>query len=185
MHLVEGSGSDFPHTTPIGERIAALNFEDFRDHGLMRDHDQWVRDFVYKSFNRDSTVAAALGSAFSLTPVFEPMLRRRGVAAESGGVESLGMIVPNVGGLPWEAVVEFRDHPGSQEARAKLREFDERAAQGDAEAANAYLRAVAQEVTDMLFRVIDDQRKGLPGRIGQRRSRPPCRSSPWSVPPSS
>ena len=69
------------------------------------------------------------------------------------------------GGLPWEAVVEFRDHPGSQEARAKLREFDERAAQGDAEAANAYLRAVAQEVTDMLFRVIDDQRKGLPEQM--------------------
>jgi hypothetical protein len=54
--------------------------------------------------------------------------------------------VPNVGALPWEAVVQWREHPGSQEVRGKLREFEERAAKAEPEEAEGFLKQVAREV---------------------------------------
>jgi hypothetical protein len=61
------------------------------------------------------------------------MIRRRGIQPEHTGAEALAITVPNVGSLPWEAIAEFREHPGSQEARARLRQFDARGAAGERE----------------------------------------------------
>jgi hypothetical protein len=174
---VPGSGRDIPFPSefgpmipdgsPVPRMIGQMNFRDLDDHSLAPGANDFVRSYVYKAFNRDAVVAATHRSSLSVTPLFRPMVERRGIRPESSGASALAIMVPNVGGLPWEAVIEFHDHPGGQEARAKLREFDELAAQGDAEAANAYLLAVGQEVTNMLFQVIEDQRKGLPEQMAE------------------
>ena len=167
VRVVEGSAAHIPRSDPLGERIATLDWSDLRDQSLLRDRSRQERAFIYKAFNRDATLAAAFGSAFSVTPLFNPMVQRHGLAADLAGSGPLAFAVPHVGALPWEAVVEFRDHDGSREARAKLREFDELAARGDAESANAHLLAVGQELTAVLFQAIKDQRKGLPEQMAE------------------
>jgi hypothetical protein len=167
VDAIQGSGLDVPRSTPVGALIAELNFEDSRDRSLMAEANPWLREFVYKSFNRDAATAAALGSAFNVTPLFAPLIEHHGVEADLPGTTALAVTVPNVRVLPWEAIVEFREHPGSREARAKLREFDQRAAEGDPQAAYACLLAVSQEITTTLFRVIKEQRRRLPEQMGE------------------
>lgn len=48
-------------------------------------------------------------------------------AREPLGGSALAILVPNLGELPWQAIAEFRAHPGSVEARHRLRDFDGRA----------------------------------------------------------
>ncbi len=119
------------------------------------------RDFIYKAFNRDSSIAAELGAAFSLTPLFDEMVERRSVQPVRAGDKALSILVPNVGALPWETVLEFREHPGSQEAREMLRGFEQRA--GDSEAAGAleYLRSISQQVAGAYAQALEDQRPRL------------------------
>jgi len=76
---------------------------------------------VIKSFNQDSVAAALIGAAFNPTTLFAPVAQRRALAAPRDGREALSVVVPNVEALPWETVLEFREHPGSGEARAMLR----------------------------------------------------------------
>jgi hypothetical protein len=64
--------------------------------------------------------------------------------------------VPGVGGLPWETIAEFRDHHGNIEARAKLREAEERALTQDPGDAAEFFARVAPEITSELFGVIRD-----------------------------
>jgi hypothetical protein len=164
---VELGGGDIPRSDPVGEHIGQLNFRDGFDKSLMPDVEQWVRDYIIKSFNRDSVLAASQGVAFSLTPLFEPMLERRAIRASSGGADALNFLVPNLAELPWEAIVEYREHPASAEARAILREFDERAASEEAGDAYDYGRSVQQEVTDALFEALAEQRRGWPEELGK------------------
>lgn len=70
----------------------------------------------------------------------------------------------NVGVLPWEAVVEFREHGGSVEARAMLREFEEKAAREEPEDAAAFLRGVSQDVTAAMATAAAAQRQRWPIR---------------------
>jgi hypothetical protein len=109
---------------PVYEAIRQRNFADFTDSELMPGHERFLRSFIYESFNRDATVASELKSSFTGTPLFAPMIARSGVEAEVAGNEALGVVAGNVGVLPWEAVLEFRDHKGSREARERLREFE-------------------------------------------------------------
>jgi hypothetical protein len=135
-----------PTPSPIGRAIWELNYRDSADKSLMSGVETFRRGFIYKSFNRDSVVAGHFGAALSITGLFAPMVERRGIVAEHPGSEALDLLVPNVGALSWEAVVEWREHPGSQEARAKLREFEERAAQAEPEEAERFLKQVSREV---------------------------------------
>lgn len=144
-------GGAIDSSSPIGRAIGELNRRDSVDKTLMPDVDKRRRGFIYKAFNRDSVVAGHFGAAFSVTGLFGPMVERRGIVADHAGTEALGLFLPNVGALPWEAVVEWREHPGSQEARTKLREFEERAAWAEPEEARDFLRQVDREVVDGLL----------------------------------
>lgn len=60
---------------PIYEAIRRQNFADFTDQELMPGIDRFLRSFIYESFNRDATVAAALEASFTGTPLFAPISR--------------------------------------------------------------------------------------------------------------
>ena len=64
-------------------------------------------------------------AVFNVTGLFAPMIYRRGGTIDYPGGEALDIVVPHLGSLPWEAVMDFRDHQGSCEARAlRLRVAD-------------------------------------------------------------
>jgi hypothetical protein len=151
--------------SPIGRAIGELIARDSGDKTLMPDLDKPRRGFIYKAFNRDSVVAGHFRAAFSITSLFRPMVERRGIVPDRAGSEALDLLVPNVGALPWEAVVEWRDHPGSQEARAKLREFEERAARAEPEEAQDFLRQVDREVVDGLLAAYSELLPSLPEEL--------------------
>lgn len=152
---------DIPTDDPLGDAIRTANLQDWRDEELLADRHTFERDLIYKSFNRDSLVASALDAAVTVTPLFQPMIARRGVTLDRPGDEALRILVPNIGKLPWEAVAEFREHPGCAEARSHLREFEQRAAEQEPEDAAAYLRAVAQQVSSAYMQALHDSRTRL------------------------
>lgn len=166
----EAGGGAIDRSHPIGGQVARdieeLNRQDRWDRSLIPALNDWTSRYVSESFNRDSTIASQLGAAFNITPMFQPMVSRRSVMSDHPGSEALGYVVPNVGRLPWEAVVEFRDHPGSREARAQLREFERRAAQ-DAVDAYDFIVKVGQDVTSALFAALDAQRPSLPEELAK------------------
>jgi hypothetical protein len=57
----------------------------------------------------------------------------------------------------------FRDHAGSQEARTKLREVEERVLSGDPADVDEFRRRVSIEVTDLMFSAISELR----GSVGK------------------
>jgi hypothetical protein len=160
-------GQGLPTSTPAGRAVADLNGLDRRTKGLMADHDNFLRTFLYKSFNHDLVVAADLDATFSVTSLFAPMLEQRGLASRHVGDQALSIVVPNIGSLPWEAVGEFRDHPGSQEARAMLVEFETRAAEQEPDDAYAWLRSVSQQVTAAYAGALADSAKSLPEELAK------------------
>ncbi len=118
--------------------------------------EQLLKSFLYKSFNRDSVLAAAMEASFNVTPLYAPMVERRGSAADYAGSEALSILVPNVGALPWEVVVEYREHRGSAQARARLREFEQLAAEEEPQDAYDFLKKVSREVNRAYQAAIED-----------------------------
>jgi hypothetical protein len=78
------------------------------------------------------------------------------------GAESLGFVVPNVSALPWDAIAEFREHDGSIEARARLREFEAEAAAREPRSSVDLVRATGVAVSDGLIGVGRDLSPKLP-----------------------
>jgi hypothetical protein len=128
------------------EAIKALNYSDLGDQGLMPDTDSFLKAFIYQSFNRDGVLAAGMEASFSVTPMFAPMVSHRGLQPELAGSEALSVLVPDLTKVPWEAVVEYREHAGSSEARDRLREFERLAQEEEPEGAYEFLRKISQEV---------------------------------------
>lgn len=100
VEVIETGGGEVPISDPLGQQIAEQNYRDWTDKPLLADCPTHQRDFTYKAFNRDSSMAAALGAAFSLTPLFDPMVRRRGVVPVASGDQALSILVPNIGACP-------------------------------------------------------------------------------------
>lgn len=162
--------NSFPSSRSLGRTIRSLNSRDRSDNDLLpdlKDSNRFLRQFVFESFNRDSVIAANLGASFNVTSLFTPLLERRGVRYEQSGSESLRLFTRNLGALPWEAILEFREHPGSQEARLKLREFEERATSEGPQDAYAFFVRVSQEVTDALLAAWENLRPSLPEDLAQ------------------
>jgi hypothetical protein len=157
----------FPSSDPVGQAISRTNFRDFTDTDLLRDRHTFAADLFSKSFNRDSTVAGALDAALTVTPLFEPMIAQHGLKLDRPGDEALRILVPNLGRLPWEAIAEFREHPGCQEARARLREFEQRAAESEPEDAVAFLRSVAQEAARAYMQALEDRRTRIGAELAE------------------
>ena len=80
---------------------------------------------------------------------------------QATGRLALDILVPDVGGLPWEAIAEYREHPGSEDARGKLREFEERAAAADPGDPLTFQREVPGSISEDLFAAIEDLRGSL------------------------
>ena len=119
--------------------------------------------FAINALSRDAVVAATLGASVLVTSLFRPILLEiEGVTMDRQGQAVLEIVVPNAVGLPWEAISEFRDHPGSQDARGKLREIEERAAADGAEPSE-FTRRIAQEITNDLLAALSEQ-SGSVGR---------------------
>jgi len=163
-------GSDpLPRGTPEGDFWRRVERIDKLDDRLMpegrRGSQRFKRNWVIKAFNRELMVASMIGASFNPTSLFEPMVGHRGASATPDGRLALEIAVPNIGALPWEAVVEFRDHAGSVEARAMLREFERKAASEEPEDAEAFLRSVHRDVVGALFSVLEQQRPAWPEKI--------------------
>lgn len=144
------------------ETIRQLNFSDLGDKDLLPETESFLRSFIYQSFNRDCVLAAALGASFSVTPLFAPMVTRRGIQADLAGSEALSIVVPNLASVPWEAVIEYRDHPGSEDARGRLREFERLAQEEEPEDAYEFLRKVSQQVSRAYRGGVEDLAPSLP-----------------------
>ncbi len=149
----------------IYQVIRRLNFEDLGDRDLMSGVEGFLRDFIYQSFNRDSVLAAALEASFNVTPLFAPMVAHRGVQPDLAGSEALAVLVPDLSIVPWEAVIEYREHPGSAEARERLREFERLAQEDEPETAYDFLRKVSQEVNRAYRAAMVDLAPSLPEGI--------------------
>jgi hypothetical protein len=84
------------------------------------------RSFLVRSFSRDAVVAAWMAAAVQVTCLFQPLLEagsQLDYRQASGGESALAILTPSVAALSWENIAEFREHPGSQQARAKLAEI--------------------------------------------------------------
>jgi hypothetical protein len=107
-----------------------------------------------------------MDATLQVTSLFEPLLRTDAKAiqmsADPSGVAALGIVVPDVASLSWEAIAEFRDHHGSQEAREKLRAIEERVLTQEPGDAFDFRQRVGAEVANDLFLVIDE----LGGSLG-------------------
>lgn len=147
--------------------VRALNFQDFSDPDLLQGTESFLRSFIYQSFNRDSVLAASLGASFSVTPLFAPMVAHRGVQADLAGSEALAILVPDLSIVPWEAVIEYREHPGSAEARERLREFERLAQEDEPETAYDFLRKVSQEVNRAYRAAMIELAPSLPEEVAK------------------
>ena len=125
-----------------------------------------VASWAANALARDLVIAGRLDATVQVTSLFEPLLNAVWASMQTSqmasGEAALRIVVPHVALLPWETIAAFRDHPGSQEARARLREIEERAATEGLEDALTFQRRVSQEVTNDLFAVIHD----LEGSVG-------------------
>lgn len=162
-------GNKPPMGTEEGRLFRRRDRQDRRDSELMPEakqgRGQFRRNWIIKTFNRDLIVSSLIGASFSPTSLFAPMIDRRGLRPSSDGRTALQIAVPNLGVLPWAAVVEFRNHGGSAEARAMLREFEIKAALEEPEDAEAYLKSVARDVTRAMAGAAQAQSRKWPARI--------------------
>ncbi len=155
VELVATPGGDLSTLHPIGKAISQQNFRDRSDRSLMAHVNTFRRDFIYKSFNRDVAVAQDLGAVVQVSTLFEPMLQHRG--RQPSGTTALEIAAPNLSSLEWEQVLEFRQHPGAEEARHMLREFERLALEEGPRDAEEFLMKVSQQVTDGLLGALKDR----------------------------
>jgi hypothetical protein len=118
--------------------------------------DAYIKRFAQEALARDAVVAAQMGAAFSVTSLFEPLLAGTGAELAPTGRVALDILVPDVGNLPWQAVAEYREHPGSEDARGKLHDFEERAMVAEPDDPLVFQREVFREISRDLFAVIAD-----------------------------
>lgn len=163
-----------PMRTAPGDLWRAQQRADRSDGSLMpedrRGPRHFRREWIIKTFNQDVVASSLIGASFNPTSLFMPMVQRRGSSSgrfSSDGSKALELWVPSLSGLPWEAVVEFCEHGGSTEARAMLREFEEKAAREEPEDANVFLWSVQREINEALVSVLEDQRPRWPEKIAE------------------
>lgn len=165
--VIGGSDSSHALGQEVHGAIRRLNFSDLGDQTLLPKTEGFLKSFIYQSFNRDSVLAAAMEASFSVTPLFAPMVVHRGFEADLGGSEALAVLVPDLSSVPWEAVIEFREHPGCAEARDRLREFERLAQEDEPDSAYAFMRRVSQEVNKAYRLAVADLAPSLPEELAK------------------
>lgn len=120
------------------------------------------RNFIIDALSRDAVVAAWLEAAVQVTSLFEPVLPGiPGAEPDHPGVMAVTVAVPGIDQLSWEEICEFREHAGSDEARAKLRDAEERVAAEDLPDPAEFAVRVGQEVTADLFAAMSEMKGSL------------------------
>lgn len=161
----------FPRGTEPGDLWRDQQRRDKFDRSLMaeerRGEHSFKRSWIIKAFNLDVIASSLIGATFNPTSLFEPIAKHRAASATSDGSEALRLLVPDISSLPWEAVVEFRAHGGSAEARAMLREFEETAAREEPEDASAAFHRIAADVVGAMTSALEAQQKRLPERLAR------------------
>ena len=161
----------FPMGTEPGDLWRSQQRRDKSDWSLMgqerRGEHSFKRNWIIKAFNLDVIASSIIGATFNPTSLFDPIAKHRAASATPDGSEALRLLVPDIGSLPWEAVVEFRAHGGSAEARAMLRDFEETAAREEPEDANAAFRRIATDVVGALTSAMESQQKRLPEQLAR------------------
>jgi hypothetical protein len=165
VETVSTGGGSISISTPLGRAISWQNHLDMSDKSLLPGVNSFERSFVYEAFNRDIGVARDIDAVLQVSSLFEPMLQRHGRPAI--GDTALQIAVPNLGRLEWEQVVAFREHPGCEEAREMLREFERAAAEQDAGDAEDFLLKVSQEMSNHLFAALEERNTNLPRAIAE------------------
>lgn len=125
------------------------------------DLDPAIKRFAEGALARDATLAAQMGAAFNVTSLFEPLLAGTGAEPQAAGRVALDILVPDVGGLPWEGISAYREHPGSEDARGKLRDFEERAMVAEPDDPLVFQREVFRAISQDLFAAIEDLQGSL------------------------
>lgn len=165
------TGDRLPKSTAEGKLAHERELRDRFDHDLLselRPNETFLRRWIIENFHRDSVLSAAQGASFSLTSLFVPMLEHHGLKPTTGGQTALQVVVPDLSSLPWDGIIEFRNHAGSEEARTMLRTFDEKASQEEPGDALAYFSRVSQQVNDAVFAAYDDLRPSWPRSISEQ-----------------
>jgi hypothetical protein len=138
--------------------------------------------YITGAFSRDVAVAAWMAATVHVTTMFQTLLSSEGatlqVSEDPSGITALGFMIPNVSQLPWEAIAEFRDHPGSCEARVRLREIEAHVLSEDPADAAAFQKRVAAEITGLLFGAISE----LSGGIGLALAREAINNALFFIP---
>jgi hypothetical protein len=135
---------------------------EFTERGQTTDLSRPQIDFAAKSLARDAVFAAVLGASINVSPMFKPMVEGGGAETQATGSDALAFMVPNIEHLPWESIAEFRERPGSVEARGLLREVEEKALSQEAGDAEAYLETVKALITDGLAAALLETEVNLP-----------------------
>lgn len=117
-------------------------------------------DFASKSLARDAVLAGGFGASINVTSMFGPMIE--GAELGATGSDALAFMVPNLEYLPWEAIAEHRERPGSVEARGLLREVEEKALAEEPGDAAAYLEKVKVSITDGLAAALAETEVNVP-----------------------
>jgi hypothetical protein len=134
-------------------------------------------DFAAKALARDGVFAAAIGASISVTPMFAPLISSLESKQTSYGSAALSVAVPSIGHLPWEAIAEFRERPGSVEARQMLRDVEEVVSDQEPGDADDYLQKVRDMIMDaMAAALIETPERDRSRNCGCRHfARPICR----------
>ncbi len=78
--------------------------------------------------------------------------------------------MPDISAVPWEQVLAFREHGGSQEARSELREFERLAEAEGPEDAGEYLIRVGHNVVSAYSATVEELRPKLGDEVARQNS---------------
>lgn len=130
--------------------------------------DAGLVDWAWEALCHDATVTTSgLGAAFAVTTLFEPLLADDLTATTEGGM-ALDVVIPDISAVSWEAIAKFREHPAATDARARLRELEDRAREAGVDGPHDMFRRVAQEVSTELLHVVKETRVSVPEEIARQ-----------------
>jgi hypothetical protein len=124
-------------------------------------------DFAAKSLARDGIFAAAIGAAINVTPMFAPLIESVESKGKAHGSTALAVAVPSIGHLSWEAIAEFRERPGSIEAREMLRSVEDVARDQEHRDAESYLRTINASIMDAMAGALIETDVNLSRTVGR------------------
>ena len=158
LQVIAPGGTTAGWPEELRDTVRQLDQGVFFDRELMEDRNAFEKGFITKNFNQDAAMASYLDATFNVTSLYEPMLERGNLVRDHAGHAALELLAPNVGSLTWEAIIEFRDHPGLKEARERLREVEEKAAETDPTDAQEFRDRVQAEITSLFFQALEELR---------------------------